>query len=326
MPLQHRHGYAAGIHRGLPTGDINQPRSSPPGYAVRVRVANQPRSTRFELVVRLRGVQSLVPHVRLSVLLAGPRPSGSAGLSRRCQGCLPPSPSSQGSGCPQLLPARCDEPEAVSFHHRTVQQRLVALVGVGPGRPASLSAGGFPWPALRTGHAISTASGSPRVHAAGTGDPSTIGAASSASRVPGTRPRRGRATDRRYSPANSPVCFVAANTLDPSPCDRLSRPRTTTGPPPHPGSISRRRAFPPTSRLLAGEGTAGMVPTFTVEPFDGVGAQLCPCNIATATPQAFTVASRPATSTGQGVPHTAGPCGCALLTSPDLPGLSWWCA
>ena len=42
-------------------------------------------------------------------------------------GLLPPSPSSQGSGCPQLLPARCDEPEAVSFHHRTVQQRLVAL-------------------------------------------------------------------------------------------------------------------------------------------------------------------------------------------------------
>lgn len=45
-----------------------------------------------------------------------------------------------------------------------------------------------------------------------------------------------------------------------------------------------------------------MVPTFTLEPFDGVGAQLCPCSIATATPQAFTVASRSATSTGQGVP------------------------
>jgi hypothetical protein len=27
------------------------------------------------------------------------------------------------------------------------------------------------------------------------------------------------------------------------------------------------------------------------EPFDGGGAQLCPCGIATATPQAFTVAS-----------------------------------
>jgi hypothetical protein len=38
-----------------------------------------------------------------------------------------------------------------------------------------------------------------------------------------------------------------------------------------------------------------VVPTFTLQPFDGVGVQLCPCNIATATPQTFTVASRPAT-------------------------------
>jgi hypothetical protein len=36
-------------------------------------------------------------------------------------------------------------------------------VGVGPGRPASLSTGGFPRPALRTGRATLTASGSPRV-------------------------------------------------------------------------------------------------------------------------------------------------------------------
>ena len=55
------------------------------------------------------------------------------------------------------------------------------------------------------------------------------------------------------------------------------------------------------------EGTAAMVPTFTVEPFDGVGAQLCPCNIATATPQAFTVASRPATSPSPEVPPTITP-------------------
>jgi hypothetical protein len=81
----------------------------------------------------------------------------------------------------------------------------------------------------------------------------------------------------------------------PSPCARLSRARTTTGPPSHPDSIGRRRTFPPTSWLLAGEGTAGMVPTFTLQPFDGVGVQLCPCNIATPTPQAFDVASRPAT-------------------------------
>ena len=38
-------------------------------------------------------------------------------------------------------------------------------------------------------------------------------------------------------------------------------------------------------------GTNEVVPTFTLEPFDGVGAQLCPCNLAMATPQFFTVAS-----------------------------------
>lgn len=47
-----------------------------------------------------------------------------------------------------------------------------------------------------------------------------------------------------------------------------------------------------------------MVPTFTLKPFEELGAQLCPCNFAAATPQTFTVASRPATSTSQGVPRT----------------------
>ena len=50
MPLRLRHGYAADLHRGLPTGDINQPKSSP-HVAVEVRAATQPRSVRFELVV-----------------------------------------------------------------------------------------------------------------------------------------------------------------------------------------------------------------------------------------------------------------------------------
>lgn len=67
-----------------------------------------------------------------------------------------------------------------------------------------------------------------------------------------------------------------------------------------------------------------MVPTFTFQPFDRVGVQLCPCNIATATPQTFTVASRPATSTGQGVTHIPLLCGCALLRGPDPPGSSRW--
>jgi hypothetical protein len=29
MPLPHRHDYAAGLHRGLPTGDINRPKELP---------------------------------------------------------------------------------------------------------------------------------------------------------------------------------------------------------------------------------------------------------------------------------------------------------
>jgi hypothetical protein len=43
------------LHRGLPTGDINQPRSSPPVMAW-VRIAIQPVSTGFELAVALEGL------------------------------------------------------------------------------------------------------------------------------------------------------------------------------------------------------------------------------------------------------------------------------
>ena len=49
MPLRPRHGYAAALHRGLPAGDINRPRSSPPVTTERVRAAIQPTSTGLEL-------------------------------------------------------------------------------------------------------------------------------------------------------------------------------------------------------------------------------------------------------------------------------------
>ena len=71
-------------------------------------------------------------------------------------------------------------------------------------------------------------------------------------------------------------------------------------------------------------GTDEVVPAFTLEPFNEVGAQLCPCNFAMAMPQSFTVASRPATSPGQEVLRPVGPVGCALLPSPDLSGSNWW--
>jgi hypothetical protein len=34
-----------------------------------------------------------------------------------------------------------------------------------------------------------------------------------------------------------------------------------------------------------------MVPMFTTKPFNGLGAQLCPCDLATRTPQYFQAAS-----------------------------------
>ena len=88
----------------------------------------------------------------------------------------------------------------------------------------------------------------------------------------------------------------------PSPCGRLSRPprqvvtpATTTGPPPHPAGISRQRAFP-TGRQAAGRSRGHrVVPTFTLQPFVGVGVQLYPCGLATPTPQPFGVASLPTT-------------------------------
>ena len=75
---------------------------------------------------RLRGFITLVPHVRLSVSLARPKPSGSTDLPRRCQGCFPPSPAPPGSGCPQLRPACCDSPAVKVSHPHSNPQRLVA--------------------------------------------------------------------------------------------------------------------------------------------------------------------------------------------------------
>jgi len=107
----------------------------------------------------------------------------------------------------------------------------------------------------------------------------------------------------------------------PLPCSRLSRPRTTTTPPPHSVGISRQQTFPPTSWLLIEEGAVGMVPTFTLEPFVELGAQLCPCGFATTTPQTFIVASRSATSTDPGVPRLRG---YAPPPSPYPSASSWW--
>ena len=75
----------------------------------------------------LRGVQPLV-HSRYTFPSCLPDPDHLAVLARpvvvRAASTLTPVPEIR---LPSASPARCDEPTAVSFHHRTVQERLVAL-------------------------------------------------------------------------------------------------------------------------------------------------------------------------------------------------------
>jgi hypothetical protein len=101
MLLRPRHGYAADFHRGLPSSDIYR-------QGVLRHCAD---ARRFPAQIRqvwswwdvLRGFQALVPHVHLSVLLAGLVQSGGTIPSRLCRGCCPPSLPFRRSGCPQLL-------------------------------------------------------------------------------------------------------------------------------------------------------------------------------------------------------------------------------
>ena len=89
LPLRHRHGYAADIHRGLLAGCHIATGSSPTPQASRVRTATSPYPPDLSWwAVKRR--QTLVSRVHLPVLLTGPAPSGSAGTSRRCQGCSHP--------------------------------------------------------------------------------------------------------------------------------------------------------------------------------------------------------------------------------------------
>jgi hypothetical protein len=89
LPLRHRHGYAAGIHHGLPAGVHMPAREFPATRRQRVRTAPSlyPPDLSWWAV---KGRQALVPLVHLPVLLAGPAPSGSTSTSRHRQGCSRP--------------------------------------------------------------------------------------------------------------------------------------------------------------------------------------------------------------------------------------------
>jgi hypothetical protein len=101
-------GYAAALHRGLPTSTLSQLRSQPSTLDGR---ALHPGPYPPDLSRCLAyGALPLVPVVYPLISLAGPNPSGSIRLSRLCQRCFPPSPASPGSGCAPLLPGYCNSP------------------------------------------------------------------------------------------------------------------------------------------------------------------------------------------------------------------------
>ena len=113
---------------------VASPPATSPGPGVprrrrrRVRAATQPISARFRAGgFVLRGVQPLVPHVYLSVSLADPPHLAVLARPVVVEGCCPPTPTSRRIGLPSASTACCDRPAAVSFHHRTVRERLVAL-------------------------------------------------------------------------------------------------------------------------------------------------------------------------------------------------------
>jgi hypothetical protein len=102
MPLQHRHGYAAGLHHGLPTAGAKRLRSRPTPRSCRSCAAHRPISTRLEPASLLRGVKYWFTSVAPSGL-ASTSPHRLAVPARRRlrQGRLPPSPPLRRSGCPQ---------------------------------------------------------------------------------------------------------------------------------------------------------------------------------------------------------------------------------
>ena len=110
LPLQHRHGYAAGLHRGLPTDSTNRLRSSPPDPSRRGHALHPgPYPPGLSRCLRLTGLQTLVPRVHLLVSLAGPAPSGSAGPSRVVRAASHPPRRSPDQAALSFT-GRCDGP------------------------------------------------------------------------------------------------------------------------------------------------------------------------------------------------------------------------
>src|SRR5207249_4209003 len=105
VPRQPRHGYAAVLPRGLLARDHKPAEESPTikGMSARCTPAHIRQVGAGNSLSRLcRWFTFVAP---MSVLLAEPEPSGSAGPSRRCRGCFPPGPHLLGQAAPSFCRA-----------------------------------------------------------------------------------------------------------------------------------------------------------------------------------------------------------------------------
>ena len=163
------------------------------------------------------------------------------------------------------------------------------LVGVGPGRPVSFTLVGSPGPPSEPDVQLRV---HPALHVFMPLQRRSL--ASFPSHVPAARPQPDRATVRRYSPAASVINMSAANTQVPlRHPTRLSRPRTTnfaSSAPSHRHQPTTDLSFRPAKHRPVTE-PGGWFPHAVSNPSTGSAPNYAP-NLATATPQTFTVASR----------------------------------
>ena len=162
---------------------------------------------------------TLVPHVRLCIMLAGPAPSGSTRTSRRCQGCSHP---------PQRLLVQA----ALGFTYP-------AATGHRRRSCTSSRADSASW---RTHTRLNRSSN--RRPGSSAAQPWSLACISDTRWLLRGRPgRERRRSAARLSALQSPS---PSNRCRPSPCDRLSRPRSTTATPPHPARSADGAPIPTT--------------------------------------------------------------------------------
>src|SRR5690349_10454457 len=95
-------------------------------------------------------------------------------------------------------------------------------------------------------------------------------------------------------PVRFPRPLPSRNRCRPSLCARVSPARSTTAAPPRPGPIGGRPAQPNHPHRTRGGGQTRDGSRVHCDLLDEGGARLGPCGLTTATPQHFTVVSRPA--------------------------------